>query len=213
MQRNACKSDRSRQKLSNECLVSNFGFDTAEDKSSKICEKVVRTLDRLSNDKQRRYFTCADNHGIFVRMDQNQVPTALACHEHHPARANSRFWNTRADRSRRPVNEAFDAAAKHSFRFHRPNYHFRPSSKTSDRSWNEEEKTLTDNLPKFAISGQISILRPFCTSGIQRVAPSAVGASFPSCRAFRGAFAPRPAPLPDACGLPLLSAATICKVM
>ena len=112
------------------CLLS--FFKTAENESSKVCEKVVRTLDRLSNDKQSRYFKCADNHGIFVRMDQNQVPTALACHEHHPARANSRFWNTRADRSRRPVNEALDAAAKHSFRFHRPNYHFRPSSKTSD---------------------------------------------------------------------------------
>ena len=43
-----CKSDRSRQELSNESLVLKFGFDTAENESSKLCHTVVRQLDRLS---------------------------------------------------------------------------------------------------------------------------------------------------------------------
>ena len=47
--KDACKSDRSHQELflkldpnSNEYLVANFGFDTAENESSKACQKAVR---------------------------------------------------------------------------------------------------------------------------------------------------------------------------
>ena len=36
------KSDRSRQELSNEYLVAEFGFDTAENEPSKVCEQGVR---------------------------------------------------------------------------------------------------------------------------------------------------------------------------
>jgi len=37
----ACKSDRSRQKLSNEYLIAKFGSDTAENEPSKVWQKVV----------------------------------------------------------------------------------------------------------------------------------------------------------------------------
>ena len=36
---------------SNEYLVAKYGFDTAENESSKVCQQVVRQLDRLSYDK------------------------------------------------------------------------------------------------------------------------------------------------------------------
>ena len=42
------KSDRSCQELSNYFLVAKIGFDTAENESLKVCQKVVRQLDRLS---------------------------------------------------------------------------------------------------------------------------------------------------------------------
>ena len=53
MQRNvkdASKSDRSRQELSNKHLVAKFGKDTAKHESSKVCQKVFtrRQFDRLS---------------------------------------------------------------------------------------------------------------------------------------------------------------------
>ena len=35
------KSDRSRQELSNEYLVAKFGFDTAENEPSEVCQKGV----------------------------------------------------------------------------------------------------------------------------------------------------------------------------
>ena len=43
-----CKLDRSRRELSNEYLIANSGFDTAENESLKVCRKVVRQLDELS---------------------------------------------------------------------------------------------------------------------------------------------------------------------
>ena len=43
----ACNFDRSRQELSSEDLVAKFGFDTAENESSKPCQKGSQ-LDRLS---------------------------------------------------------------------------------------------------------------------------------------------------------------------
>ena len=43
MQRNVnlIESDRSRQEFSNEYLVPKCGFDTVENKSTKVCQKVV----------------------------------------------------------------------------------------------------------------------------------------------------------------------------
>ena len=35
------QSDRSRQELSNEYLVAKIGLDTAENESSKVCQKIV----------------------------------------------------------------------------------------------------------------------------------------------------------------------------
>ena len=46
--KDACKSERSYQELSNEYLVAKIGLDTAENESSKVCQKIVRQLDRLS---------------------------------------------------------------------------------------------------------------------------------------------------------------------
>ena len=40
--REECGIRRSRQKLSNEYLVAKFGFDAAENESSKVCQMVVR---------------------------------------------------------------------------------------------------------------------------------------------------------------------------
>ena len=40
-----CKSDRSRQELSNEYLVAKFGCDTAENEPSEVCQNGVRKLD------------------------------------------------------------------------------------------------------------------------------------------------------------------------
>ena len=45
--KDAGKSDRCRQKLSNEYFVL-FFFDTTESESSEVCQKVVKELDRLS---------------------------------------------------------------------------------------------------------------------------------------------------------------------
>ena len=41
-----CKSDRSRQELSNEYLVAKFGFDTAENEPSKVCQQVAQDIRR-----------------------------------------------------------------------------------------------------------------------------------------------------------------------
>ena len=43
-----CKSDRSRQELSNEYVLAKIVFDTAENESLKVCQQVVRQLHRLS---------------------------------------------------------------------------------------------------------------------------------------------------------------------
>ena len=43
-----CKSDRSRQELSNEYLVAKFAFDKDENEPSKVCQEVLSLLDRLS---------------------------------------------------------------------------------------------------------------------------------------------------------------------
>ena len=40
-------ASRSRQALSNGALVAKFGFDTAENESSKVCKKAVRQLDTV----------------------------------------------------------------------------------------------------------------------------------------------------------------------
>ena len=37
-----CKSDRSRQELSNQYFVAKFDFDTAENEPSEVCQKGVR---------------------------------------------------------------------------------------------------------------------------------------------------------------------------
>ena len=39
--------------VKSEYLFPRFGFDTAENESSKVCQKVFRQLDRLSWDKHR----------------------------------------------------------------------------------------------------------------------------------------------------------------
>ena len=43
-----CKSDRSRQALSNEDLLAKIGFNAAENEFLKVCEQVTRQLNRLS---------------------------------------------------------------------------------------------------------------------------------------------------------------------
>ena len=43
-----CKSEISHQELDNEHLFAEIGGDTAENESSKVCQKAVRQLDRLS---------------------------------------------------------------------------------------------------------------------------------------------------------------------
>ena len=45
-----CKSDRSRQELSNEYFVAKLGVDTAENESSEVCQKLVRELEGLRYD-------------------------------------------------------------------------------------------------------------------------------------------------------------------
>ena len=48
IKKDACKSDRSRQEISNGYFVSKVGFDTAKNESSKVYQIVARQLDRLS---------------------------------------------------------------------------------------------------------------------------------------------------------------------
>ena len=69
----ACKSCRSRQELSNECLLAKFGFDTAENGPFKVYQKIGNSS--KSNSSKHRCSGCPE----FQRLESrwNCYPTFI----------------------------------------------------------------------------------------------------------------------------------------
>ena len=82
----ACKSDRSRQELSNECSLAKIGFDTAENEPRKVC--ITESLNhswftKMSSAESQPSFQYANTTTTFAVREKKKLSQSFCCATEH----------------------------------------------------------------------------------------------------------------------------------